>query len=110
MILACAAIMLLCRVYHASKTKRKEFQYYPKPKAFWVSRYLERMEQAQVDILSNQKPIDKTIVLWWGLDVLRLNENGELEWITRKKEPENNSETDVVLYADNRPISHLVRR
>lgn len=52
---------------------------------FSVAEYMDRIDRVQVEILSNQKPVDQTIILWWGLDGLRLNENGTLEWITRKK-------------------------
>lgn len=47
--------------------------------------YFDRMEQAALEILENQEPVDQTIILWWGLDGLRLNEDGTLEWISRKK-------------------------
>lgn len=52
---------------------------------FSVSEYLSRIEQAALDILESMKPIDKTITLWWGLDGLRLNEDGTTEWVSRKK-------------------------
>lgn len=51
------------------------------------SEYLSRIEQASVEIMSQTEPVDKIIVLWWGLDGLRLNEDGSLEWVGRKKEP-----------------------
>lgn len=53
--------------------------------SFSAARYLERMEKAQLDILNNQEPVDQTIILWWGLDGLRLDKNGNLKWISRKK-------------------------
>jgi len=52
---------------------------------FFVSEYLSKMERAALDILEHQEPVDQTIILWWGLDGLRLNEDGELEWVSRKK-------------------------
>lgn len=52
---------------------------------FSVTEYFDRMEQVALDILEKQEPVGKTIILWWGLDGLRLNENGTLEWISRKK-------------------------
>lgn len=55
------------------------------PEPFVVSEYLSRMEKAYFDILEDQEPVDQTIVLWWGLDGLRLNEDGTMEWISRKK-------------------------
>lgn len=54
---------------------------------FVVSEYFSRMEKAALDILEVQKPVDRAIVLWWGLDGLRLNEGGTLEWVSRKKNP-----------------------
>lgn len=50
-----------------------------------VSEYLSRIEKASVEILSQKKPVDQIIILWWGLDGLRLNEDGSTEWISRKK-------------------------
>lgn len=52
---------------------------------FVISEYYARTEQAALDILENQEPVDQTIVLWWGLDGLRLNEDGTLEWVSRRK-------------------------
>lgn len=54
---------------------------------FVASEYFSRMEKAALDILEAQEPIDQTIILWWGLDGLRLNEDGTLEWVSRKKKP-----------------------
>lgn len=81
----------------------------PPNEPFLVSEYLDRMEQAQLDILEHQKPVDQTVVLWWGLDGLTLDENGELKWISRKKpepvsQPEAYFPCQSVLYADNRQI------
>lgn len=64
-----------------------------------VSAYYERMEEALIEILSRQKPVDQTITLWWGLDGLRLNEDGSLEWISKKKpEPEPQPVNQNVFY------------
>lgn len=54
-----------------------------------VSEHFARIEQTALEILNEQKPIDRTIILWWGLDGLRLNEDGSLECISRKKPAEN---------------------
>lgn len=56
-----------------------------RPAEFIVSEYYDRIEKVHLNILENQTPIDRTIILWWGLDGLRLNEDGMLEWINRKK-------------------------
>lgn len=59
-------------------------------KPFVVSEYWKEMDRHLVDILQKQKPVDQIIILWWGLDGLTLDENGELKWISRKKpEPVN---------------------
>ena len=55
-------------------------------KKFNVSEYLARTEKENLEILENRKSVDKTIILWWGFDGLRLNEDGSIEWISRKKQ------------------------
>lgn len=52
---------------------------------FSVSNYYARIEKTSLDILYAKKPVDQTIILWLGLDGLRLNDDGSLEWISRKK-------------------------
>lgn len=56
---------------------------------FSVSEYLSRIERAHLDILEGLKPVSKAITLWIGLDGLRLNEDGTMEWVSRKKPAEN---------------------
>lgn len=55
---------------------------------FVVSEYLARIEKASLDILESRKPTDKTIVLWLGVYGLRLNEDGTMKWVSRKKPAE----------------------
>lgn len=50
-----------------------------------ISEYYDRTEKAAIDILETQEPVDQTIILWWGLDGLRLNEDGTMEWVSRRK-------------------------
>ena len=52
---------------------------------FVISEYCARTEQAALDILEQQEPVNQTIILWWGLDGLRLNEDGTLEWVSKRK-------------------------
>lgn len=59
------------------------FQQYEK--SYSISAYYDRIEKVSAEILESQKPVDKSIILWWGLDGLRLNEDGTSEWISRKK-------------------------
>lgn len=62
----------------------------PPPRSDWtVSGYYDRMEKAALDIARKRKPDDKIIILWLVVDGLRLNENGELEWIKRETETAN---------------------
>lgn len=52
---------------------------------FNVSEYMERIEKAYLEILETRQPISQSITLWWGLDGLRMNEDGTTEWISRRK-------------------------
>ena len=69
---------------------------------FSVSSYLEEIEKVHLSILEEQenwKP--DPITLWWGLDGVRLNDAGEVEWISRRKKPEVNytySEVNNAVY------------
>lgn len=81
---------------------------------FSVSKYLERIERAALDIVENKEPVDHTIILWWGLDGLRLNENGTIEAVSRKKQKSELAQTGAeiggnatVFYADNAPVLSL---
>lgn len=76
-----------------------ELGYTESTRPFVVSEYLTRIEKASLDILESRKPTDKTIVLWFGLDGLRLNEDGAMKWVSRKKKP-----TEAVFYQSCRSI------
>lgn len=54
---------------------------------FVVSEYLARIEKASLKILESREPVEQIVVLWWGLDGIRLNEDGSIEWISRKSKP-----------------------
>lgn len=66
-----------------AKTSQAEFR-----TDFSVSNYLARTEKAYLQILEEQKPFEYELVLWWGLDGIRLNKDGTTEWISRKKKIE----------------------
>lgn len=68
------------------KTKYNQISY--AKDGFCVSAYMERMERETIKILNTKESNDKTITLWWGLDGLRLNEDGSIEWISRRKQKE----------------------
>lgn len=72
----------------AGHTKKKDFFRglgVAMTKQYSAFKYLSRIEAAHLDILESKSPIDKTVILWWGLDGLQLNEDGTVEWISRKK-------------------------
>lgn len=55
---------------------------------FLISEYYARTEQAAIDILETQEPVDQTIILWCGLDGLRQKPDGSFEKVRRwKPEP-----------------------
>lgn len=81
---ASAVIVFLPYFIH-DKIQRKQIQRQAKTEPFIVSEYYNRMEKAALDILEHQEPVDQTIILWWGLDGLRLTEGGTLEWVSRRK-------------------------
>lgn len=54
-------------------------------KPFSVTEYLDRMERESLKLAGRRERY--VIVLWWGHDGLRLNEDGTTEWISRKPEP-----------------------
>lgn len=81
---ASAVIVFLPYFIH-DKIQRKQIQRQAKTEPFIVSEYYDQMEKAALDILEHQEPVDQTIVLWWGLDGLRLSEDGTLEWVSRRK-------------------------
>lgn len=54
---------------------------------FSVSEYLTRIEQEHIKILEAKENEPKyTVTLWIGLNGIRMNEDGSLEWINRKNE------------------------
>lgn len=78
---------LFALIYHVGlriRTQKEQLPEHSEP--FVISKYYARTEQAAIDILETQEPVDQTIILWWGLDGLRLNDDGTLEWVRRKKQ------------------------
>lgn len=53
---------------------------------FSVPKYLDRIEKASDEILEQRENSEKYVcILWWGLDGLRMNEDGSLEWVSKRK-------------------------
>lgn len=84
-VIGTAVATVICLLYYFLNEKPYEKERIELQEPFILSEYFSRMEQAALDILENQDPVSKTIILWWGLDGLRLNVDGSLEWISRKK-------------------------
>lgn len=77
---------LFALIYHVGlriRTQKEQLPEHSEP--FVISEYYARTEQAALDILEQQEPMDQTIILWCGLDGLRLNEDGTMEWVSRRK-------------------------
>lgn len=53
-------------------------------KPFSATEYLDRIERESLKLAERREQY--AIVLWWGYDGLRLNEDGTAEWISRRKE------------------------
>lgn len=64
-----AIIVFLTYIIH-DKIQREQIQRQTETEPFIVSEYFSRMEQAALEILESQKPVDQTIILWLGLDGL----------------------------------------
>lgn len=80
-----SAAIIICSLHYIINERPYEGDPLEPLEPFVVSEYYDRMEKAAIDILENQEPVDQTIILWWGMDGLRMNEDGSLEWISRKK-------------------------
>lgn len=52
---------------------------------FSLSAYFDRIEMVHVKLLQEreQNPVSKVIELWWGLDGIRLLEDGTTEWVRK---------------------------
>ena len=84
-IIEMSVTIIFCMLHHLINKRLYEGEPLEPPEPFFVSEYYAHMEQAALDILEQQEFVDQTIILWWGLDGLRLNEDGTAEWISRKK-------------------------
>ncbi len=64
---------------------------------FSVGDYLENIEKVHLSILEEQENQEPYIItLWWGLDGCRLNDAGEVEWISRREKPKVNYSFNAV--------------
>lgn len=58
---------------------------------FSIGEYLERIENVSIRILEEQKRADQRITLWWGVNGIRLNDDGTIEWVKRTSIAENSA-------------------
>lgn len=96
--------------------KKGKRTYYPKmpEKHFSISAYLDRINRAALVIEQEKEPVDQTIILWWGLEGIKLNSDGSIESVSRKKpksDPKRGAPcvcscaaNNTVFYADNQPV------
>lgn len=83
MVCLCLLIMTWAR---QTKAKAQTAAKPERPPPFSASDYLERIEKASIEILAGLEQEEKyTLILWAGLDGLRLNEDGTQEWIKRDR-------------------------
>lgn len=84
-IIGMAVAIIICTVHYLINESPYEDEPLELPEPFVISEYYDRIERTALEILENREPVDRTIILWWGLDGLKLTEDGELEWVSRKK-------------------------
>ncbi len=80
-----AAAAIICLIHYLINERQLEKEPVEHSKPFIVSEHHAHMEQVIIDILEHREPIDQTIILWWGLDGLRLNEDGTSKLVNRRK-------------------------
>ena len=71
----------ICSLFYKEEQAPKETETFHS-----VSQYLADMEKVILELLEERPPQDRTITLWWGLDGLRLNEDGSIELVSRRKQ------------------------
>lgn len=84
-VIGMSAAIIICSLHYMINERPYEREPLKPAEPFIVSEYYDRMEKADLDILEHREAVEQTIILWWGLDGLRLNEDGELEWVSRRK-------------------------
>ena len=92
-IAGCFAFDVICW-FKASKEMNKqtekqqemlaEIQRLKRPE-FSLQSYFDRIEKLNLELLQEYESRDRPeLVLWWGLDGIRLNEDGSSEWISKR--------------------------
>lgn len=65
--------------------------------SFSIPEYFDRIEKEHIKLLQEreQNPVSKVIELWWGLDGIRLLEDGTTEWVKRKSQSNYEKRTQI---------------
>lgn len=80
--IGCVCLLIMAWAKH-TKPRNAAIPEHHTP-SFSASDYLERIEKASLEILSGLEKKEKyTLILWAGLDGLRMKEDGTFEWIKR---------------------------
>lgn len=89
-------LLICCLIYMSvdDKRRKQELEYLEKTQEnqFSVTEYYNRIEQESIKL--SERKCQYLIVLWWGNDGLRLNEDGTTEWINRKPAPTTTPQVD----------------
>ena len=85
-IIGMAVAIIICTVHYLINERPYGGEPLEPLEPFVVSEYYDRIERTALEILESREPVDRTIILWWGLDGLKLTEDGKLDWVSRKKQ------------------------
>lgn len=90
LVIACCTTLIIISYVIRRKARldletavRARHDYEDRVDPFEASAYLDRMEDVYLSILETVQPVDWRIVLWLGLDGLRIDPDGTTEWIKR---------------------------
>lgn len=91
-IACCTTLIIISTISYVIRRKarldletavRSRHDYEDRVNPFEAAAYLSRLEKAYLHMLETAQPVDWTIVLWLGLDGLRIDPDGTTEWIKR---------------------------
>lgn len=79
-----SALIILIASFFTIKSRRKVGK--KEVLDFSLYEHYGEMEKIAIEIQEKREPVDQVIILWWGLDGLRMNEDGTTQWIRRDQE------------------------
>lgn len=90
LVIACCTTLILISYVIRRRAWRKleaavraRHDYEDRVDPFEAAAYLSRMEDVFLQIRETSNPVDWTIILWLGLDGLRINPDGTAKWVKR---------------------------